>query len=107
MSIWEELKLLITLRKVVNQMGAFLQKFDGLKTILGVLTVTAYFALPYFGITPPHPVLTTGLTLAGVGITHKFEKAFGLVSKILGIAHKVLDGLQAVVDAFTSNDASA
>lgn len=107
MSFLERIKLLLLLRKVVNQMSAFLQKFDGLKTILGLSVVTAYFALPYFGIQAPHVILTTGLTLTGVGVTHKFEKAFGLVTKVLLIGHKVLDGIQAAMDAIKANDASA
>lgn len=105
-TFWDKLKLLMWLRslpKEVNKMDkikGLLSKVDGLKSVTGLLVVVAYYAVPSFG--GPHlpdVVLKIGMSLAGVGLAAKLEKGTAVVSKVLVVAHKIIDGLQAVVDA--------
>ena len=103
-TILEKLKLLIWVNGLIskggNKMGNLLQKVDGLKSVLGLLGVVAYYASPAFGGPKlPDVVLTVSSGIAGVGLAAKLEKGTGLVSKGLDVAHKVLEVLQKVVSA--------
>lgn len=79
-------------------MGALLAKLDGLKSVVGLLMVVAYYATPAFGgPVLPDVVLKVGGSIASVGLAAKLEKGTGLLTEGLTYAHKLLDVLQSVV----------
>ena len=110
---WDKIKLALWLNSLfkegskMDKVKAVLGKLDGLKSITGLLMVVAYYALPQFGIHAPDVVLKIGSTLAGVGFAAKLEKGTAAVSKVLVVAHKIIDGLQAVVDALAPKPPAA
>ena len=103
--ILDKLKLLMWLNSLfsggskMDKLKGLLGKLDGAKSLTGLLMVTAYYALPQFGIHVPDVVLKIGSGLAGVGLAAKLEKGTEIITKGLVIARKVIDGLQAFVDA--------
>lgn len=75
----------------MEKLKGLLGKLDGLKSVLGLLGIVAYYALPNFGVNVPEVVLKVSSGLAGVGLLHKLEKGTALFSKVLDVAGKVLE----------------
>lgn len=106
LSILDKLKLLMWLNSLskgvtkMDKLKGLLSKLDGLKTVLGLGVVVAYYVVPQFG--GPHMpevVLKIGSALAGVGMAAKLEKGVGILSKAIEMTKKGLDIAQKVVDA--------
>lgn len=107
MTLLDKLNLLVWLNSLTgrnSKMGNLLQKLDGLKSVAGLLMITAYYAGPKFGVQVPDVVLKIGTGLAGVGLVHKLEKGTGILTKGLEVAGKGLDVLKNVVDTLSKKE---
>ncbi len=100
MNLIDEIKMLLFLKNLVrrlqmlNKLKATLGGLDGMKSVLGLLMVVSYYALPtYAGVKVPDFVLKTGTSLAAVGLVHKIEKGTGIVSKGLDVLKAALAAL--------------
>ena len=91
MSIVDKLKFLFQLNKLykeikmLDKIKAGLSKLDGMKSVLGLLGVVAYYAAPNFGLHLPDAVLNISSGLAGIGLMHKLEKGTGVLNKTVAI----------------------
>lgn len=97
LSILDKIKLLLGLKSIVSQIPetpsttSIWQKLDGTKSITGLLMIIAYYALPSFGIKVPDIFLKIGITWAGVGLAHKFDKATNVLSAVMTAISKTND----------------
>ncbi len=88
LSFLDKIKLILGAKKLAQEVTNMPQstttsvwtKLDGTKSITGLLLIIAYYALPQFGVKVPDIFLKIGITWAGVGMAHKFDKATGLIS---------------------------
>lgn len=107
MNLLDKIKLLVWINglcKGGSKMAGLLAKLDGLKSVGGLLMVTAYYALPQFGITVPDVVLKIGTGIAGVGLAHKLEKGVGFLSKGIDIAIKALTVAKSVLETLNKKE---
>jgi hypothetical protein len=111
MSLLQKIKILVWINQLFNslskggsKMGKLLGKLDGVKSVAGLLMITAYYALPQFGIQVPEVVLNVGTGIAGLGLAHKLEKGVGLLSKGLDIGIKVLTVSKAVLEQLNKKE---
>lgn len=100
MTFFDDIKILIFFRnllrrvEMLNRMKGIMGHLDGVKSVLGLLMVTAYYALPvYAGVHVPDVVLKLGMGMASVGLVHKLEKGTGVVSGALDVLKKALASL--------------
>src|SRR5438067_530243 len=106
MNLIEKIKLLFAIEKFwekLKTMSNLVAWFNGKKTLIGLVLVGGYYAGKAFGYPVPDMVLNTGMGLAGVGVAHKFEKFSGVLTAVVGVAHKVLDGVQSFVNALNGS----
>lgn len=106
MNLFDKIKLLLWFNKLgtevtkMDKIQGMLGKLDGVKSVLGLLAVVAYYALPqYTNIQVPDVVLKIGTGMAGLGLAHKLEKGAGLLTKGLDVLGKILDVTKKSVDA--------
>ena len=66
---------------------------DGMKSTLGLLMVTAYYAAPTWNVHLPDAVLKIGSAWAAVGLAHKLDKATGILTVILQILTATKDSV--------------
>lgn len=89
-----------------NKMGAkisaLLGKLDGLKSVLGLLMIVAYYVAPHFHLSIPDVVLKIGTGFASVGLAMKLEKGLGILTKVIEYGQKALAVLQAVVNVLAA-----
>jgi hypothetical protein len=114
MNLLDKIKLLVWVNSLINKlktggnkMGSLLQKLDGVKSVVGLLMVVAYYAAPQFGVAVPDVVLKIGSGIASIGLAHKLEKGAGLLTKGIDIAGKALDVLKKVVDTMSAQEPKA
>lgn len=88
LSLIDKIKLLIGLKTLASQIPAgegtstIWTKLDGTKSITGLLMIIAYYALPQFGVKVPDIFLKIGITWAGVGFAHKFDKVTNILTAV-------------------------
>lgn len=105
LSLLDKIKLLLGAKSVASQITDKLPesasgtsvwtKLDGTKSITGLLMIVAYYALPRFGVKVPDIFLKIGITWAGVGFLHKFDKATNILTAVataLNDANKTING---------------
>src|SRR5690348_13210867 len=93
MSITDKVKVLMFLwrnKQVLEKLNGLLGKFDGLKSVLGLLMILSYYIAPHFGVNVPEAVLNAGYGFLGVGLVHKLDKATDLIKKGLPILAAVI-----------------
>lgn len=96
MNIFEKLKLLYKLNKflednkVIEKLNMLLGKFDGLKSVLGLLMILAYYVAQVLGHNLPDVILNTGIGFLGVGLVHKMDKATDMIKKYLPVLSAIL-----------------
>ena len=84
----------------MDKVKAMWDKLDGVKSVLGLLAVVAYYVCPAVGGPKlPDILLKIGTAMAGVGLAAKLEKGVGLLSKVIEYVKKGLDVAQTVVTA--------
>lgn len=94
MNILEKIKILSWIWRLPSKMTklqAMLGKFDGLKSLLGLLGVVGYYGAQAYGLNPPDPILKVSYGLLGVGMVHKLDKATDIIAKALPALSKILD----------------
>jgi len=106
LSILDKFKLAVWLNGLTKEGGAVdkikavFAKLDGLKTVIGLVVVVAYYVVPQFvNVSIPDVVLKIGEGLVGVGLAAKMEKGVGILTKVIEYTKKGLDIAQKVVDA--------
>lgn len=89
LSLIDKIKLLVGLKSLAAQVPqatpgttSIWSKLDGTKSITGLLMIIAYYALPQFGVKVPDIFLKIGVTWAGLGFAHKFDKATNILTAV-------------------------
>jgi hypothetical protein len=106
----QKFKLFLQLFKLVGElrkMKKLMAFVDGKKSIIGALIVGGSVIAKHFGLPVPSQVEVVGYSMLGVGLTHKLEKVFGVLTLVLKYGHQVLNVLEAVVKALKKNDKPA
>lgn len=91
MSLLDKLKFLMQLRRTLREISMLeklkngMAKLDGWKSTIGLLMVVGYYMAPNWNVHLPDAVLKIGSTWAAVGLSHKLDKATGILTVILQI----------------------
>ena len=80
---------------MLEKLKAGMAKMDGMKSTLGLLMVTAYYAAPTWGVHLPDAVRNIGSAWAAVGLAHKLDKATGILTIVLQILTATKDSVNA------------
>jgi hypothetical protein len=110
MRIIEKFKLFLAAVKLLGEMKKMkklMALLDGKKTIIGLIIVVGAHIASACGLPVPEQVFNTGIALAGVGVVHKFEKLFAVITLVLKYGHRALDVLQKIVDALKKEEKPA
>ncbi len=78
---------------MIEKLKAGMAHMDGCKTVVGLLMVVAYYALPQFNVHLPDAVLKIGSGWAALGMAHKLDKATGILTVILQILTATKDSV--------------
>jgi putative effector of murein hydrolase LrgA (UPF0299 family) len=103
-------KLFLQLFKLAGElrkMKKLMSIVDGHKSLIGAMIVVGSVLAKHFGLPVPPQIDVVGYSMLGVGLTHKAEKVFGVISLVLKYGHQFLNVLQAVVDALKKNEKKA
>lgn len=99
MSIFEKIKFLSQLNNMVKEiqmlakLKAGMAKMDGMKSVIGLLMVVAYYALPNYGVHVPDMVLKMGSAWAAVGLAHKLDKTTGILTMVVQVLTATKDSV--------------
>lgn len=78
---------------MLEKLKTGMAKMDGWKSTIGLLMVTAYYALPQWNVHLPEAVLKIGSAWAAVGLAHKLDKTTGILTLVLQILTATKDSI--------------